>query len=271
MSRVFFRKELENVASFWRIFRRDGIALAFTTHDRDLWFDGLLHRAAPGMLPSAIRRSADLSDDGADISGALSHDTIASEDLALGRFDQARIVVGAVDWDNLDRLILYVGEIGAVTKDAVQFSAQLRSAKAALDVDPIPRSSPSCRAKFCDDMCTLSARKFTHETTIQSVDFDYNSVGITGVTLDDYRFGELRWIDGPQTGITMAIRSVQSGAFVLDRQLDPATAIGLRVQLREGCDHRLETCATRFNNAINFQGEPFLPGNDLLAQYPVAK
>ena len=271
MSRVFFRNELENVANFWRIFRHDGVALAFTTHDRDLWFDGLLHRAAPGMLPSAIRRSADLSDDGADISGALSHDTIASEDLAMGRFDKARIVVGAADWGNLDRLILYVGEIGAVSKDAVQFSAQLRSAKAAMDVDPIPRSSPSCRAKFCDAMCTLSAQKFTQEVTIHSVDFDYNSVTVAGLLLNNFRFGELRWIDGPQTGMTMAIRAIQAGGLVLDRQIDPAAEAGLRVLVRQGCDHRLETCANRFGNAINFQGEPFLPGNDLLAQYPVAK
>jgi hypothetical protein len=44
---------------------------------------------------------------------------------------------------------------------------------------------------------------------------------------------------------------------------------GTRVELREGCDRRLETCATRFANAINFQGEPFLPGNDLITRYPV--
>ena len=31
------------------------------------------------------------------------------------------------------------------------------------------------------------------------------------------------------------------------------------------------TCAARFGNAVNFQGEPFLPGNDMLAQYPVAR
>jgi len=55
---------------------------------------------------------------------------------------------------------------------------------------------------------------------------------------------------------------------VLDRSLDPATAPGLRAVLREGCDHTLATCSTRFSNAANFQGEPFLPGNDLLAQYP---
>jgi len=56
--------------------------------------------------------------------------------------------------------------------------------------------------------------------------------------------------------------------LVLDRPAAIGTAAGILVELREGCDHTLDTCATRFGNAINFQGEPFLPGNDLLTRYP---
>jgi hypothetical protein len=45
------------------------------------------------------------------------------------------------------------------------------------------------------------------------------------------------------------------------------TPLGTRTELREGCDHTIGTCAERFGNAANFRGEPFLPGNDLLARY----
>ena len=58
MSRVWFSGRLETAAAFWRVMRRDGVTLGFTTHDRDLWFDGVLHSATPGMVPSSIRRSA---------------------------------------------------------------------------------------------------------------------------------------------------------------------------------------------------------------------
>jgi len=54
---------------------------------------------------------------------------------------------------------------------------------------------------------------------------------------------------------------------VLDRPLVTGTAIGTRAELRAGCDHTIATCSSRFGNAINFRGEPFLPGNDLLARY----
>ena len=56
MSRVFHATELEAMATFWRIHRRDGVTLGFTSHDRDLWFDGVLHRAAPGIAVPALPR-----------------------------------------------------------------------------------------------------------------------------------------------------------------------------------------------------------------------
>jgi uncharacterized phage protein (TIGR02218 family) len=49
-----------------------------------------------------------------------------------------------------------------------------------------------------------------------------------------------------------------------------AVEAGCRVELRDGCDKRFETCVTRFGNAVNFRGEPHLPGNDLLTRYPGA-
>lgn len=271
MSRVFFREELEGVATFWRVFRRDGVTLGFTTHDRDLWFDGVLHRCAPGLLPSAIRRTADLADDAVDIDGALSHDTISAEDLAAGRFDGARVVVGVVDWTSLERAVLYGGTIGGVSSEANGFTAQLRSVKSLLDVDPVPRTSPTCRARFCGPGCNLSPARFTSETQLEAVDSGANAVRFAGVDAELYAFGEVRWIDGPHAGRTMALRPADGSALVCDAPLDEALAAGTRALLREGCDHRLETCAERFGNGVNFQGEPFLPGNDLLAQYPVAR
>ena len=45
---------LSCIALCWRVERRDGVAIGLTTHDRDVTVDGLIHRAAPGMVPSAI-------------------------------------------------------------------------------------------------------------------------------------------------------------------------------------------------------------------------
>lgn len=270
MARVFGRAELEPLATFWRVRRRDGVTLGLTGHDRDLRFDGVLHRAAPGMLPSAIRRTADLSPDSADVQGALSHDSIAAADLAGGRFDGAGVEIGVVDWETLERAVLYRGEIGGVAEEAGGFSAELRSAKADLEADTVPRTSPTCRARFCGPGCTLSAPRFTHEAVVDAIDLEENRVTFAGSPAPELmRQGSLRWLSGPHAGMAMEVNSADEAGLVLDLALDPALQPGGRALLREGCDHTLQTCHARFGNAVNFQGEPFLPGNDLLARYPV--
>lgn len=269
MTRVWFDTPLETVANFWRVLRRDGVALGFTTHDRDLRFDGISHRATPGMVPSAIRRSADLEPDSAEVQGALSHDSISADDLALGRFDGARVLIGLVDWESLESHVLYRGAIGTVAEEAGQFTATLQSRKAELQRDPVPRTSPSCRAAFCGPGCTLSAARFSHTGTVTATDQAANTATIAGAT-DPAALvgGTLRWLDGPLAGLAMGIVGASGNELALDQPLDLVPPAGTRVLLREGCDRTLATCAARFGNAVNFQGEPFLPGNDLVTRYP---
>ncbi len=269
MSRTWFSRPLETTATYWRVLRRDGVTLGFTSHDRDLWLDGVLHRAAPGMAPSAIRRSGGFEPDSAEVTGALSHDSISAADLAAGRHDGARVLVGLADWESGEHEVVYRGEIGAVAEEAGRFTAELQSRKAELLRDPVPRTSPGCRAAFCGPGCGLSGVGFTHEAVLSGHDAEANSVTVVAsVPGDMLTGGTLRWLGGPHAGSTMGIVAASGPTLILDTPIAAVLPPGLRAILFEGCDRTLETCATRFGNAVNFQGEPFLPGNDLLARYP---
>lgn len=271
MNRLWFASELETVATFWRVLRGDGIMLGFTAHDHDLWFDGALHRAAPGMIPSAIRRLADFEPDSAEVQGALNHEAISAADLAAGRFDGAQVRVGLVDWESGESEILYRGAIGSVTEEEAGFTAELVSRKAELLRDFIPRTSPTCRAEFCGPGCNLSPVFHMHEATLSLVDLVSNSVTVvTDAAPVALVGGHVRWLDGPHAGMRMEIMAAEADSLVLDTPLDDALGPGMRAMVREGCDHTLETCAGRFANAANFQGEPFLPGNDMIARYPMS-
>lgn len=267
MTRTFFDRELETAATYWRVFRRDGVALGFTSHDKDLTFDGLLHRAAPGMVPTAIRLTSDLSEENAGVEGALSHDAIKESDLSSGLFDDAAIEVGVVDWETSENHCIYTGTLGRIEDDRRGFSGELRSAKSALDQDLVPRTSPTCRAGFCGRGCGLSAARFTSRGVTSEVDADLNRIRVSGKSGEDYLDGQVRFLEGPQTGIAFAIVAVDGEWLALDRPLSEMLKAGTPVEVREGCDHTLGTCSDRFDNALNFRGEPFLPGNDLLARY----
>lgn len=269
MKRVWFSQPLETAATFWRVARRDGVTLGFTTHDRDLWFDGIGHRSTPGMIPSAIRRSADFEPDSAEVQGALSHNAISAADLATGRFDGAGVLIGVVDWETLESAVLYRGSIGTVAEEAGSFTAALQSRKAELQRDPVPRTSPSCRAAFCGPGCGLSPARYTHEAVLVSFDPDRNAA-LFDCTVSPANFvgGSLRWLDGPCAGMAMGVSGLSGRALVLDLPVDLSPPSGARALIREGCDRTIGTCADRFRNAINFRGEPYLPGNDLVTRYP---
>lgn len=263
---VFFREQLETNVPYWRIERTDGVTLGFVAHDRDLWFDGLRYRAAPGMIPSAIRRQRSLSPDEVDVEGALAHDALSERDLALGRYDAARVVVGIVDWETLRAAELYVGTIGSVAREAGRFTASLGSVKDALAIDPVPRTSPTCRAEFCGPDCGLSASRFTTRASLASIDIGQGALTFSGLgDAAPYRHGWLRWLDGPLAGIGQAIHAVEADTLYMAAPLEPM-AVGTRALLREGCDHLFATCSTRFGNAAHFRGEPFLPGIDVLTR-----
>ena len=265
--RVFFDRELDNVATFWRIYRRDGVTLGFTSHDRDLVFGGIRHRAAPGMVPAAIRLTADLANDSAEVEGALSHDAIREGDLAAGLFDEAAIAIGAVDWQSLEHHTLYTGALGMIEDDRRGFAAVLRSAKHVLERDLVPRTSPTCRALFCGPGCGLPATRFTRVLPLAAIDPDLGGVRFAGIAADDHIDGLVRFRDGPQTGISFGVVGAQDDWLMLDRPLVSGTVPGTLAEVREGCDHTLAACSGRFGNARNFRGEPFLPGNDLLTRY----
>ena len=235
-----------------------------------MWFEGILHRAAPGMVPSAIRRTSALASDSADITGALGHDSISAADLAEGRYDNAQVQIGAVDWETLEFATLFNGSIASVSAEDQGFRAELRSAKADLEADYVPRTSPTCRAQFCGRGCTLSLPRFTHEAQLRELDLSANQVDFGDIDTALFAGGEIRWTDGPQAGVRMLIIEAASAGLTVDVPLDSSLSMGSRAILTEGCDHTIATCSDRFGNAVNFQGEPFLPGNDLLARYPLS-
>ena len=163
--------------------------------------------------------------------------------------------------------MLYSGTLGQIEDNGLNFTGELSSAKQVLEQDFVPRTSPTCRANFCGKGCGLSAIAVTSRVTLAAIDFELNRVQFAGLQPDDFVDGQLRFLDGPQTGIPFGILDSAGSWLVLDRPLIEGIDVGVPAELRMGCDHTLGTYASRFDNAVNFRGEPFLPGNDLLARY----
>ena len=269
----WLQPELTRVALCWRLDRRDGVAMGFTSHDRDLVIDGLDYRAAPGMLPSAISLSDGFDVDTLDVSGALTSDAITDEDLAAGRWDGAQVRLFAVDWTQPEAgsLALARGELGDVGLRDGAFTVELRGPTALLERPVIEYMSPECRAELGDKRCRVDLAGRTRIVrVIEAVDAATIRVDAVEPSDNGYGYGRLRWIGGANSGLTSAILASDGDEISL-REPPPFTIAGDElVELTEGCDKGFETCRARFANGDNFRGEPHLPGNDLLTRYPGA-
>ncbi len=267
----WLESDLTTLALCWRIERSDGIALGLTAHDRDLVIDGNLYRASPGMTPSAIKRGDGADASGIEVAGHLSASAIREGDLIGGRWDGARVAVFAVDWtDPSQRVALGGGAIGAVETRDGAFSAELRGAGALLDAPMSEETSPTCRATLGDARCRVAMAGRRSFARVVAVDDEVVTLDVAEPHANGWGEGRLRWLGGANCGCEDAV-ALSDGASVTLRALPRfAVAAGDRVEMIEGCDKTLATCAGRFANAVNFRGEPYLPGVDLLTRYPGA-
>jgi uncharacterized phage protein (TIGR02218 family) len=261
---------LTSAAFCWRLERRDGAGVALTSHDRSLLREGVRYLPSPGMVPAAIVRRNGLEPHSGEIDGAISNDALTDEDLELGRWDGARIALVAIDWtgDEPGELLLMGGEIDSVATSDAGFTAELRGAAGGLDAPACPDTSPECRARLGDRQCRvdLSDRRSLATSLIH----DGNRITVNPAPGAEFGAGEVQVLSGPMTGFRSTILGVDDEAIVLRDAPRGAIEPGTRLWLTEGCDKRFETCVDRFANAINFRGEPHLPGNDLLTRYPGA-
>ncbi len=262
---------LTSVALAWTIARADGVTIGLTDHDRDVVIDGLVHRAAPGMVPSAIKRTEGLEADTMDIAGALTSAAIGERDLLAGRWDGARVRLSAVDWGSGEVVAaLGSGTIGAVETQGDGFAAELRGAAAALDRPVAEETAPACRAELGDKRCRVAMAGRRRFARVVAVDGAVVTLDVVEPSANGWGLGRLRWLGGTNCGLESAIAASAGATATLRQKPSFAIEAGTLVEVIEGCDKTIATCAARFANAVNFRGEPYLPGIDLLTRYPGA-
>lgn len=270
MSDSWLAGPVTTAAYGWLLHRSDGVALGFTSYDRDVVLNSLTLRASPGMVPTTITESLGLEHDGLELKAALTADAISNDDLMAGRWDGAQLQVFLFDWADPGSSVrpLAHGELGAVSLGEEGFIAELIGPTRQLDKAVVPVTSPGCRARFCDAACGLSSARFQHIIMVTADGAIVACDGDWPVPADNLVHGSLRWLDGENCGLNSDIVAASGTHVELAQAPYFAVETPVRVALFEGCDKRLETCAARFGNVLNFRGEPYLPGNDLLTRFP---
>ncbi|AKI01210.1 phage conserved hypothetical protein [Hoeflea sp. IMCC20628] len=260
----------------WRLTRTDGLVLGFTEHDRDLAFDGTVFSAATGFRASEVETGLGLEADAADVAGAFSDAAISTADLALGRYDGARVETFLVNWQNPgDHALLSTRELGEVRTAGQAFTVELRSLAARLDQPQGRLYGSRCDADLGDARCgkDISVAPFRLSGAIVEV-VDEMTLVVSGLESQPagwFGNGRISFSTGLLSGLSADISShtVEAGGarLALWQPLARLPVPGDQIQVSAGCDKAFETCSAKFANGLNFQGFPYLPGSDFAYGY----
>ena len=85
--------------------------------------------------------------------------------------------------------------------------------------------------------------------------------------------GVLTWETGANAGRSIEVKAwtQESGRIELFLPTGYAIEPSDAFRIHPGCDKRLDTCIDRFANVLNFRGEPYVPGQDAMMNYPDAR
>jgi uncharacterized phage protein (TIGR02218 family) len=260
----------------WRITRADGGSFGFTDHDRSLVFEDTDFEPESGFTASEIRSGSDLAVDAQDAEGVLRSDRITETDILDGRWDAAQVELWRVNWaDVSQRVLMRRGAVGQIRRGQLAFVAEVRSLAHVLDQSVGRTFQATCDAALGDARCGVDledpAFRGTGTVISASGDRGFTASGLGGFASGWFNYGILDWTGGASAGrrAEVAGHAIHGGTVtvtLLEAPVRPVTP-GDAFILRAGCDKRMETCAAKFGNVVNFRGFPHIPGADAVIRY----
>jgi uncharacterized phage protein (TIGR02218 family) len=261
----------------WKIVRGDGVIQGFTDHDVAVTFDGTDYEAASGFTASEVQSSLGLAVDNLTVAGALSSAAIDEAALAAGLYDDADVEIWRVNWADTDqRVLMRKGNLGEVKRGKAAFEAEVRGLAHRLN-QPVGRAFGfSCDADLGDARCTIdlddAAFKGTGTVTAFADARRFTASGLGAFAGGWFTSGKLTWTTGANAGRAMEVKrhAITAGVVSIElwQAMSEAVDVGDAFTITAGCDKQFGTCKAKFDNAANFRGFPYMPGNDAALAYP---
>ena len=267
----WMQEQVVTSAWCWKIARQDGTVMGFTSHDTNIDYGGVMYKASTGFAPTAVSTSADMSVDNLDAESMVTDDSITVDDLTLGKYNNAQIEVFLVNYKNLKDPIFMLrrGTIGEITYGRNKFTAEIRGLMENFTQKSGKVTSKQCRTHLGTDLCKLNLVAFTEEGSVTAINEDGDFYITNSHSADYYSYGLITWLTGANAGEQMEIKAYTTDRLVkLFLPMPHKIAIGDTFAIQAGCDGNATTCRSRFNNLVNFRGEPYTPGNNYVQNYP---
>lgn len=263
----------QTFAMCWKISRTDGTFKYFADHDADILVSGNTYLASASFKRTALSLSEGLAVDNIDIEGFLDSPSITEVDLLAGRYDYAAVEIFLVDYTNptAGTISLITGNMGDVGINRNSFSAHFNGLTQLLEQAFGEVTSADCRAVLGDARCKKVLTTFTKTGSVVGVTSNRQFTATLSAVpaAGYYDNGVLTWTSGQNNGLKMEIKTLTGATpYAIQLQLPMLSPVAATdtFSIVAGCDHSFAMCQAKFANAVNFVGEPHLPGTDKMLQ-----
>lgn len=124
--------------------------------------------------------------------------------------------------------------------------------------------SKTCRANFGDNKCQVDVNVHKRLYQIASISHKIINVAEVEVVNGYYNSGKAFFALGEERVLSFKITSHYGGRIELEEEVPEALREQTQVRLAPTCDKKFRTCCNKFNNAVNFRGEPTIVEHNLL-------
>lgn len=273
-------------ACFMKATRSDGQVFGFTGVDKSVRIGGVLYNIPINFSQFVL--SADLNADNGELMFLPDEVVITSVDLITGVWNNFSYEIFETDWlTPLDINVITTGTTGEVSlKDDGSFSVETRGLKQALKNSQGLITQTICRNRFADFpvafkpniRCRLDIADYTETGTLTASANRYTATDSSRTEVSDwFGLGTFKITSaGDNQGQMRQISSYEDGVFTFTRPFFYDMAPGDTYEATAGCRGRHEItlanpdgisdCKTKFDNVLNFQGEPHTPGVDAVTR-----
>ena len=297
-----FGQDCTTLAALWKLTRTDGTVMGFTTHDQDITYQSaddltsVRYAAATGMANSASDSNSNLSVDNLEVTGFLDSADIDETDIRAGVYDNATVEERLVNWADLSMgdMLVRAGFLGTIKMVNGLFTAELRGLTQKLSTAMGDTYGPVCRAELfsnaADDdgswrpwYCNVIEANYTQSGSVfaspDAMTLTPNSGLLMVGSETPTEAAGAGWFDnglvtfssGVLKGKSLEIKTWDGVNLDMFLPFAVAPAPGDAFTITPGCDHTAQASGClKFNNIANYRGEPFIPGEDLVLNYPNA-
>lgn len=247
---------------------KGGDSIRFAIHGSDVIFGGEQYKPVPATV-SKFQATSGTEVDNATFQTVLD-DALSRLNIKGGKWQGASVELFIVNYLNpeMGYIQRQGGRFGQAKIIGNEAEIEYRGLTSLLSQEIGEKTSRLCRYQLGDADCKVNVASFTFEGIVTSV-ANRQKFTVSVAKPDGYFYrGRITFASGGNQGLSMETQNNAGQVITLFQPMIRDVEVDDEIVLVAGDDKTLATCHNKFNNAINFGGEPEIPPREKLYKFP---